>query len=324
MNSRKLLRGWLGCGALACGLLFVPACTPERDQADLFAPEGVGALVIDAVLIVDQGFPVVKLSRTLAPNVPFDPEAAAVGGASISIVVDGFPIDYQDLAGRPGSYVPGSFSPIVAPESEYHLYVATSEGEILTARTRTPARFKVDSWWLLAPDGASDLRRLETFEEYGDAVYERSANRITYAEGLVEARFAAGGAGAYRASSYQLALFSLDLDSDFVVEPAFFDEEDYESLTRTGSSPILVAEDGRVRLPWFGVFFQGRYLYKIFAVDENWYDLLRSVPQEGGGLGFGGNAGDSSGNPIFHVQGGLGLFGSASMDAVGFFILPPP
>ena len=41
------------------------------------------------------------------------------------------------------------------------------------------------------------------------------------------------------APGYQLSLFSLDLGSDFVIDPPFFDEEDFESLERNSSSPVL-------------------------------------------------------------------------------------
>ena len=71
--------------ALLTLLTAVTACTPERDQSELFAPEFLDILVIDAVLIVDQEYPLIKLSRTLAPNVPFNPETAGETGAAITI-----------------------------------------------------------------------------------------------------------------------------------------------------------------------------------------------------------------------------------------------
>jgi uncharacterized protein DUF4249 len=299
------------------------ACTPERDQADLFAPEGVGVLVIDAALIVDQSFPVLRLTRTLAPNEPYTLDAAGESGASISITRGNLTVNYGGVSQPKGGYYPTNTLRLIEPGTEYVLSVVTDRGETLTARTVTPERLSVDSWVLLEPDGDGELRRLQTFAEAGDASYTRPENRITYAEGLIEARFAAGGAGFYGGFGYQLALFSIDSASDYVIEPAFFEEEDYESLSRFGASPAVTAEDGLVRLPWFGVFFQGRHLFKTYVVDENWYDFLRSTPETDSGLGFGGNAGDSMGNPIFHVEGGIGLFGSASVDSVGFFVLPP-
>jgi hypothetical protein len=302
-------------------LTAVAACTSERDQSELFAPEFLDILVIDAVLIVGQEYPIVKLSRTLAPNVPFNPDTAGEVGATINIASDFQSMTYHDVPGQPGAYepVPGYF---IVPETEYRLTVTSAEQEQLTARTVTPTLFSVDEWVLLDSTGSTELRTLKTFAEAGDQVYFQPENQLRYAEGLLEARFAPGGAGQFAALGYHLALFSIDPESDYVIDPPFFEEEDFEDLPRKGSSPILIIEDGRVRLPWFGIFFQGRHNYKVFVTDQNWYDLVRSLPPGDGGLGFGGNAGDTQDRPIFHVDGGIGLFGSASVDSVGFFVLP--
>ena len=303
-------------------MILTAACTPERDRSELFAPGDVDVLVIDAVLTVGQGYPVIRLSRTLAADVPYTPETAAETRAVISITSLDGPVPYGGVPEAPGLYGPLGPVMVIQPETEYKLWVETSAGEKLTATTVTPARFAVDAWVVLDPTGAVELRRLQTFAAAGDSVYSRPENQLVYAEGLLEARFAPGGAARFSALGYQLALFSLDLDSDYVVEPPFFDDEDFEDLSRMGSSPALIAEDGRVRLPWFSIYFQGRHLYKVYALDRNWFDLVRSTPQTDGGLGFGGNVGDPGDRPIFNVQGGIGLFGSASVDSVGFFILP--
>ena len=309
-------------GALLLLLTMTAACSTERDPSDFFAPQDVDVLVIDAVLIVGQTHPLVRLSRTLAPDVPYTQDGAAVVGANLAIGSAAQSVSYTDLPGGPGYYEPTGVPHTIEPETEYQLYVETTQGEVLTARTMTPANFRVDSWVLLDPSGTTELRQLETFADAGDSVYYRPANQVAYAEGLIEARFAAGGAVNFAAGGYQLSLFSIDLDSDYVIDPPFFDDEDFEDLSRSGSSPALIAEDGFVRLPWFGIYFEGRHLYKVFTVDLNWFDLVRSTPQTDGGLGFGGNAGDGSNRPIFNVDGGIGLFGSASADSVGFYITP--
>jgi len=285
-------------------------------------PEDVGLLVVDAVMIVGQDFPVVKLSRTLAPQVPYTQESAAVVGANLAIGNGLRSVSYADVPGEPGSYRPTGPAVTIQPEAEYELYVETTEGEVLSARTTTPAPIMVDSWVLLDPSGTTELRQLETFNDAGDSVYYQPANQISYAEGLIEARFAAGGPTVFAAQGYQLALFSIDPESDYVIDPPFFDDEDFEDLPRKGASPALNADSGQISLPWFSIYFEGRYLYKIFAVDQNWYDLIRSTPQTGGGLGFGGNAGEGTDRPIFHIDGGIGLFGSATVDSVGFYITP--
>ena len=91
-------------------------------------------------------------------------------------------------------------------------------------------------------------------------------------------------------------------------------------LPRVDAEWTAADRRGEVAVRW-GI---GRYDYKVFTVDQNWYDLVRTTPQTDGGLGFGGNAGDGQENPLFRVQGGIGLFGSASVDSVGFYILPSP
>ena len=90
------------------------------------------------------------------------------------------------------------------------------------------------------------------------------------------------------------------------------------------TSPAIVPVDGGIRLPWAAVVYEGRYLIRVHSIDRNWYDLIRSSPEFGGGQGFGGNAGDSFDRPIFHVEGGVGLFGSGAVDSLGITVLPPP
>jgi len=305
--------------ALATALLALSGCTPKRDGNELFAPGDVDLLVVDARLLVGQALPEIRLSRTQAPGEPFTLEGAAVIDATVSVRVnESLVVDYRHFTG--GFYVLDTILvPIVESETLYELEVTTPQGERLTAQTRTPPTYAVDSWVLLTTDGTQVDRELRTFAELGYGVYAAPENQLTYSVGIIEARFTVVDAPAY-----QLALFSLDLGSDFVIDPPFFEEEDFADLARNVSSPALAAENGTLRLPWLAVYFQGRHLYKIYAVDTNWYDLLRTSQLGDGGLAFGGNIGDDFERPIFHVEGGIGIFGSASVDSVGFNVLPLP
>jgi hypothetical protein len=302
--------------------MLLTGCTPEREQSELFAPEYLDVLVVDAALIVGQPLPPIKLTRTQAPNEPFDPAEAAEPNATMTVTVDQDTITYANSPASPWIYWPEGPWPLVQPETTYELLVEVPGGERLTARTTTPSVLTMEEWVLLNPSGTSELRTLRTFAEGGDAVYESPENQIDYAEGLVEGRIPLGGPEALNGYGYQLALFSLDLGSDYVIDPPFFEEEDFEDLARQGSSPPLNGVDGGIRLPWFAIYYEGRHLYKIYVLDRNWYDLVRSTPQNDGGLGFGGNIGDAFDQPIFNVSGGIGLFGSASVDSVGFYIHP--
>lgn len=301
-------------------VLALAGCTPERDASNFFSPEEVDVLVIDVVLIVGEPLPFLRLSRTLAPDEPYTLANSGENGATILITdQSGSQTTYFDDPGPEGVYTPGGPVTIVQPSTTYDLFVETDRGEIMTARTTTPARLQVARWVALSPADGSELRELETFESAGEGVYDAPENQLPYASVLVEAQL-----DPQEVQGFQLALFSLDPDSDFVIDPPFFEEDDFLELDREGSSPALAAEDGAIRLPWFAIYYEGRHKYKVFAVDDNWFDLLRSTPQGDGGFAFGGNAGDGFERPLFRVDGGIGLFGSASVDSTGFRVLQAP
>ncbi len=239
-------------------ILAASGCTPERDPATLFAPDAVDVLVIDATLIVGESLPNVRLTRTLAPNVPFTLKAAHETGAAMEITGPAGVVAYREFTGSVGdSYVAyygptGVASELVLPGARYDIAVTTSAGEILRATTLTPTGFSVDEWVLLSSDGNTTVRPLRTFAELGDSVYTHPDNQLNYAEGLVDGLF--GNAAAdYGAYGFQVALFSLDPDAGYVIDPPFFEEEDFLDLPREGSSPILNGEDGSLRLPWFTI-----------------------------------------------------------------------
>ncbi len=290
-------------------------CAADRDPGELFGASTAGELVVQSLLVVDAPLPEVRVSRTTDPDVVPD-AGAAERDASVRVRVGADVHEYVEVA--PGQYLPPA-PPVVLPETEYRLEVVTVRGERAAAATTTPARFDVTEWVLVDETTFQDERALATYEEAGDDVYARPENRLVYPEDWLEARFAPPAAPAI-----QVALFSLDPGSDYTIDPDFFDEEDFESLERQSASPPLTGRDGYVRMPWFAVFFQGRYQVKIYAVDRNWYDFVRSDPQLAeGGPGFGGNAGDAFERPIFHMDGAIGLFGSAAVDSIGFLVTLP-
>jgi hypothetical protein len=309
------MRGPLHRWGALLALLPLAAC----GERTLFAPEGIGTLVIDGVLIVGEPMPTVYVSRTLEPDAGYSSAAAAVEGATVTITVEDRRIRLVETVGR-GAYVPLE-SVTVEPETRYRLDVVAPDGREASAETLTPPAFAVDEWVLLDDRTLAVVDTLRTFAEAGAAVYDSTGeNVLTYSVGLLEARF-----DRVDVPAFQVALSSLDLESDFVIDPDFFEDEDFEELERESSSPLLVAPDGTVRLPWLAIYFEGRYRTRLYALDRNWYDLVRTSPELGaGGPGFGGNLGDGIDSPIFHVEGGIGLFGSASVDSLGFYVRPAP
>ncbi len=304
----------------AVALLIVLACagcSTEREPGSLFGPSESGIPVVDAQLIVGFSFPEILISETTSPEEPWTREQAAVGDAAVQVVGPDFTLRYTVSDPELGVYFPVTQLASVAPDTEYRLEVDFPDGRRVRAVTHTPAAFRVNRWVLLEEDGETVIRELATYSDTsGEEIYEQ--NRLVHGQGLVEAQYARGDE-----PGVQVGVFSLDPDSDFAIDVSFLDPEDLEDFQRFESSPALVVPDGRLRLPWLAVFFTGRYQFHVFQVDQNWFNLLLSTPEFGGGTGFGGNTGDSFESPLFAVDGGIGLFGSAAIDSIGIYVVSP-
>ena len=63
---------------------------------------------------------------------------------------------------------------------------------------------------------------------------------------------------------------------------------------------------------WWGVRFTGDYRITLQSVDSNYFDYYTTL--------FNGRSGaDGDAGPIFHTEGGLGVFGSYSADSFTIF-----
>lgn len=311
-----------------CLLTLASGCSGKRDARDLLSPTGAGTIVVDARLIVGDLIPDVRLGTTVSPDQPYNSSAAELNGARVLVTTSGGDsAHYLQVDGgryRWAGYIYGDTLRI-RPATTYFLRVEAADGRIVTAQTTTPDTFQVREWVLLDESTLEVRRRLAAPSEYPvrpDSVFLASSNQLVYQDGLVEARFDRGSAIAF-----QMALFNLETDSPLLFDADFLSEEDKRSIERESSSPPLDAPDGAARLPWLAVWYEGRHVFRVYSVDRNWYDLTRSLRFFGPGatgIGFGSNAGDDFERPIFHIQGGIGLFGSAAMDETGFYVHPRP
>jgi hypothetical protein len=298
--------------------VLLAGCAADRDPSTLFAPDDVGTLVVDGLLLVGEPLAEIRLSRAARPDQDYDPLLAAETGATVVVTDLDAQVAYTYSESPQNGRYTTSIPSVVFPERTYELRVTTTAGEQLYALTTTPPVFDVAAWLRLTADGATIVDTLRTYDDLDTAVYFAPENQVVYNVGLLEARFTRPAVPAF-----QVGIESLDLDSTFVIDPDFFSEEDFASLNRTASSPALEATDNLVRLPWLVVFYTGRYKIRVVALDNNSFDFVRTAPDDDAGFAFGGNAGDSFQRPIFHVEGGIGLFGSIAADSVGIFVKRP-
>lgn len=303
-------------------LLLLPACSTERPDEEFFAPGGAGVPAIDATMVVSKPMPDVYVTETLSPNQPFSYAAAGIVGAQVVIEGGGRVFPYQGIPSTPGRYGLPSQA-LVEAATTYRLTVTLPDGRVVRATTTTPEPLRTREWVLLDSSGQTVLQELTRFYEIPgsdeDTVYTLEENQLTFGVGLLEVRLENDPA-----EGYIVGLQSLDLDSELLIDTSFLDEEDLDNFTRQNQSPPFAATQTYLRAPWFAIYYQGRYKVRVFKMDRNWYDLARTDPILGaGGFGFGGEAGDNTVPPLFHVDGGVGLFGSLSSDSIGFYVEAP-
>lgn len=295
-------------------LFIVIGCNTDRDPESLFGPEEIGVLVVDSFLIVDKPLPDFFVRETIGLGALYMRNRTGVLNAEVVIRQGDRIFVYWADPDSVGRYLPPDNAPLVLPETKYSVTVR-SQGRKAIATTITPPRLVLEESVWISEESNAIKRRLKTFKEEGSLVFLAPENQVVYQDGLIEARFLP-----MNVVGYHVSIESLDNNSEQVVKSEF-----EKQFKRFGSSPPFEIQDGKLTLPWFIVFFAGRHIVRFYAVDKNWFDLIRSVPQiygDEGPIVAGGLAGDNFGRPLFHVENGIGLFGSASMDSIGFVVLP--
>lgn len=273
---------------LLAGIAAHPGCSGERDPATLFGPDERETIVVDAVLYVDHVLPEIIVSRTRTADAVSTEEATSVNDAEVTVIQGLAEYRYASV-GHLGRYLPPPGAPRVRPNTEYRLRVRAL-GEEVRGVTSTPAPLEIDEIAVLEEPSMEVIRILDPDSAEG--------NRIAYQEGLIEVRFDPLDVEAYQV---------------IVLEPGSED----------GGSPPLEARDGRLLLPWFAIGSSGEHKVEVYALDRNLFDFLRSVEASGqNAFGFGSLAGDTFERPVFNLDGGIGVFGSASLDSFGFYVIP--
>jgi hypothetical protein len=290
----------------------------DRNPDELFGPSEDNLIVVDAILIVDAPLPPVILRHTAAPGAPYEAAGTALAEALVSIHSGDQVFAYHPDPVVSGRYLPADGAPTVEPGRTYELQVDTDNGTSVRATTQTPPRMQIAEF-LLAHKDLGTERHLRLFSDIGDEVYQAPENQLEHTYGEIEVRLRHDGT----ATSYQLAVSNLEHSSPLLFDSELFKDllkEVKAELERQETSALLRLEDGAIFLPWAGIFYTGRYKIKLFAVDQNWFDLVRTdnLDSDRGG----GQAGEGFQRPVFHIDNGIGLFASAAVDSVGFFVRP--
>ncbi len=270
--------------------------------------------VLEAYLIAGERLQPVRLSRTAPVNQRYDFTALAVRGASVRLsllAADGSvetTYSIPDAPDEPGVYRVHDPGVRVLPLRTYRLEITLpGTGERISAVTVVPDTFSVV---------AANAR---------EVVFQSTAQlELTLTRSTSPGR---------QQSYYTFVTEALDAREEQLtpLAKAFFENQEGEVTLedlRVSGSPVLNEAnydpnpDGTITIkyPWLAVAFFGPNRLFVNALDDNLYDYLRSQSVQQGGSTF--SPGEIP-NPIEHVEGARGVFGSYARVSYELVVLRP-
>jgi hypothetical protein len=304
-RSRSLLLALL---LLAGGLL----------GCDTTATQPESQVAVQAYLQAEAPLDTVRLARTVGAGDTFDPRAAAVEGADVEVRRlddDGAVSETTDYneGSVPGVYVPAANSPpTVQPTATYQLRVETDDGTVVTSTTTVPDAIPlVDSTNTATVYQSPDQPSL-TIEPPRPIGDDRQNVYVFTVTSLLDFKRTPNDSLEGELTPFYADQFDADEDSltSFRISSS--------GLLNQGNFTENAGGTVTVDLPWLGVAFYGPNEVALNAVDDNYYDFLRSQSAQQGAFAPG-----EIPNVIEHVEGGTGIFGSYSRAAIDVQIRRP-
>jgi hypothetical protein len=296
-----LIRVGIWCTVLLSGLLASSGCdsleSPLSDES---------LLVVESFHEVGQPLGRVRFTRAAAVNSTFDADKAGISGASVTISLldsGGSSVatyEYRELPDTAGVYVPID-PPIVQTLRTYELEITHPEApRVIRSRTITPGTFDI-----LRPG-------LEEVTYQQDPQFEVGVSRSVYPGRQTIFVFSVEGLDASIDSLTPLYREFVDPEDDSNL--GLTEEEILEDVLIVASPPInegnyevLPDNSINVKLPWLAVAFYGRTKTSVSAIDDNFFDFVRSASVQQGGSTF--SPGEIP-NVINRIEGATGVFGS--------------
>jgi hypothetical protein len=279
---------------------FITSCNvyPQDDYEEFY--------VVESYLVANRQLPQVRLSTTVPADEVYDFEEAAVNNAIIEVRLlasgpeSAIEQSFTYSNAEPGIYQPGQNHAVI-PERTYQLHISfPGSNDVITSHTIIPGSFEI-----LA--GVAESVVYQSTEQL----------EITLSESSYPGRqnIFVFNAISFEPDAEDLTPFYADVfqDSD--------DPEEDLTLLSNNSSGIInegnfeVNPDGSVtvKYPWIGIAFYGLNNIVANTLDDNVYDFVRSQQVQLGGSTL--SPGEIQ-NVIYHVDGGIGVFGSLASDTV--------
>lgn len=266
--------------------------------------------VVESYLIANRQLPQVRLSTTIEADRRYEFDDVAVNNAQVEIRLletgpeSSVEESFSYTVARPGIYLPDQ-NHAVLPSRTYEVYITVNgTNDVISSTTIVPGSFEI-----LA--GVRDSIIYQSTEQL----------EITLSE------------SSYPGRQNIFVFNALTDDPDpnnltpiyaSLIEDSDNPQEELDLLTNNSSGIINQGNfeanpDGSITIsyPWIGIAFYGDNQIVANTLDDNVYDFVRSQQVQLGGSTL--SPGEIQ-NAIYHVEGGIGVFGSLASDTVSTFV----
>lgn len=263
-------------------------------------------VVVEAYLVADQSLPAVHLSTTLPADQEYSFAEAAVSEANVIIQLLTEDQEDTEISFIYRMSVPGVYQPdtehAVLPGRTYLLEADIPGYGELTARTTVPAAFEI----------------LGTIP---DTIVYQSSEQLEF---TLSSNVNPGRQNVYL---FNTIAANPEFDNLTPFYRGILENNDNNSINDfANNSSNLINEgnftknpDGSIelRFPWIGVAFFGENQIVTNSLDNNIFDFIRSQDVQLGGSTL--SPGEIP-NAIYHIEGGIGVFGGVAADTIQTYI----
>ncbi len=265
--------------------------------------------VIESYLVADQPLPEVRLSHTIPADRPYSFSQTAVGGAdlSVSLLDDNGSIEeriaYVEV--NTGVYRP-SDEHIVQPRKTYRLQVEIDGENTITAQTTVPNSYRLTG---SIPDSvvyqSPDQLKVTLQPDPPDTL----SRQKQFVFNLIAVNYV---------TATPTPFYADQIENDEVERADF--RNNSSGLVSEGNFTMHPDGSIEIRVPWIGFAFYGDNKIVTNSIDQNLYDFSRSQNIQTGGSTL--SPGEIP-NIKYHIDGGIGIFGSITADTVSTHLLKP-
>jgi len=250
-------------------------------------------IVVSAYLFTGQPIDSVRLTRTFDIKARYNADDAAVSGADVTISDDENVYQLSEYSNVKGVYYLLDRSVRVQPDITYTLNVEYGNHKLM-ATTTAPAPIEITH---LPADTLTflDLEQKFSLEWSGG-------------EGS-EGYWITTVATPHPSSPYSERLVDFQEPAIVDFQLAQFDGDTLEAFSPVSGHGMDGVMGTSADLPWFMFSWYGEYQLTLYAVEQEYLDVLTSMNQT-----------DTFEDPLYNVFGGLGLFTAVSADTVQLYV----